>query len=138
METVLRYKCSECGRLFDTEEACMKHEELHRKIDKANEMLNKKCTLGEIQYECNIWKDVPSYLQNVNIDNCFVIRYLQCCSKPAYQIIRINMDGTLQIFGVGSYDGSTTKSLQIDDIYLKDPRPCSELYVNEKYSNIKW
>lgn len=138
MEKVLRFRCSECGDLFNTEELCIRHEKLHQKINKANEMLNKKCTLGEIQNECNIWKELPHYLQDVNIDNCFVISYLQCCSKPAYQIVRINMDRTLQLFGVGSYDGSITKSFFIDDANLRDPRENNELYVYEKYQHIQW
>ena len=40
MEVVTRYRCEYCGELFYSEEECLRHEERHRKINKANEMLN--------------------------------------------------------------------------------------------------
>lgn len=84
MEKVIRYKCSDCGDLFDSEESCLKHEDRHKRINKANEMLNNGHTLQEIQDACNIWYSIPEHLKNVNKDNCFIISYWQCCDKPAY------------------------------------------------------
>jgi len=40
MEKVIKYKCSECGELFDEPEIALAHEIRHERIEKANEMLN--------------------------------------------------------------------------------------------------
>ena len=40
MEKVIKYRCSECGELFDTPEKALAHEIRHERIEKANEMLN--------------------------------------------------------------------------------------------------
>ena len=39
MEKVTMYRCEYCGNLFDTAELSAKHEQRHRNIDGANEML---------------------------------------------------------------------------------------------------
>lgn len=54
MEKVIRYKFSDRGDLFDSEEKCLEHEDRHKRINKANEMLNNGNTLQEIQDACNI------------------------------------------------------------------------------------
>ena len=77
MEKVIRYKCDYCGELFSLEELCLRHEESHRKLEKANEMLDAGKTLEEINAECHLWSEVPIYLKNVTKDNCFIIRYWQ-------------------------------------------------------------
>lgn len=51
MQKVVRYQCEACGELFNTEEECAKHEERHKRVEKANLMLKKGCTLKEIQVE---------------------------------------------------------------------------------------
>ena len=66
MEIVIKYQCSECGKLFDAGDECIEHEDLHKRITKANTMLAKGYTLQEINNACNIWYSVPTYLQNVN------------------------------------------------------------------------
>ena len=97
MEKVIKYKCDECGELFDTPEMALAHEIRHERIEKANEMLNEGCTLKQINDECEIWAYVPEHLENINKDNCFKISYWQCCDKPAYQIIRIYFDGYVNV-----------------------------------------
>ena len=49
VEKVIKYKCSDCGELFDSEERCLEHEDRHERINKANGMLNDGHTLQEIQ-----------------------------------------------------------------------------------------
>lgn len=133
MEQVIRYKCKYCGSLFCTEELCLEHEDRHKRIDKANQMLSKGCTLKEIQDECNIWYEVPKYLENVNKDNCFQISYLQCCDKPAYQITDIRMDGMIRLWGCGSWSGYYGENMRLTSDNLIDPRPKEELFVDKRY-----
>lgn len=73
LEKVIKYRCSECGELFDTPEKALAHEIRHERIEKANEMLNEGYTLKQINDECEIWRSVPEHLKNVNKDNCFKI-----------------------------------------------------------------
>ena len=37
MQKVVRYQCDACGELFYAEEECAKHEEKHKRIEKANQ-----------------------------------------------------------------------------------------------------
>lgn len=66
MEKVIKYRCLECGELFDTPEKALAHEIRHERIKKANEMLNEGYTLKQINDECEIWYFVPKHLENVN------------------------------------------------------------------------
>ena len=38
MKKVIKYKCDECGELFDTPEMALAHEIRHERIEKANEI----------------------------------------------------------------------------------------------------
>ena len=133
MEKLIKYKCDYCGELFSSEEWCLEHEELHKKSEKANEMLNTGKTLEEINNECHLWYEVPEYLKNVTKDNCFVISYWQCCNKPAYQITHIYFDGYVVVRGCGSWSGYYGNRLRIDSCNLKNPRPKEELFVDPRY-----
>lgn len=146
MEVVTRYRCEYCGELFYSEEECLRHEERHRKINKANEMLNDGFTLKEINDECEIWTKeighwvnniwyggIPKYLLNITKDNCFKISYWQCCEKPAYQIQSITMKGKLFLHGKGSWSGYYGGELELNNLNLKDPRPKDELFVDPRH-----
>lgn len=141
MKEILMYQCDICGTLFSMEDECLKHEEYEKRIIKANQMfIEQNKTLKEINEECKIWYDkddfeklaIPSYLENVNKDNCFKISFLQCCNKPAYQIQRILNNGQLQLGGFGSWSGFYTSDFNIFDNSLKDPRPAEELFIHGK------
>ena len=119
MEKVIRYMCDYCGELFSLEELCFGHEESHRKSEKANEMLSGGKTLEKINNECHLWSEIPDYLKNVTKENCFVIRHLQCCNKPAYRIVSITHKGRLRLWGCGSWNGYYGCELSIRDNYLK-------------------
>lgn len=136
MEKVIRYICDYCGKLFSSEELCLKHEESHRRSEKANEMLDAGKTLEEINTECHLWSEVPYYLKNVTKDNCFVISYLQCCDKPAYRIVFISRNGQLKLWGCGSWSGYYYCELSIRDNILKNPRPKEELFVDPRYKEL--
>ena len=75
MEKVIRYKCSYCGLLFETEEECLKDEAAHINIKKANEMFLRGATLQEINKTCHIWDklpkfyNLPEFLQKVTKDS---------------------------------------------------------------------
>ena len=105
MQKVVRYQCDDCGELFYTEKECVEHEEKHKKIEHANQMLKKGFTLKEIQEECQIWYKLPTYLENVTQDVGFVISHWQCCKKPAYRILAITLEGHLIVRGCGSWSG---------------------------------
>lgn len=136
MEKVIRYKCDYCGELFSLEEWCLKHEESHRKSEKANEMLNGGKTLEKINNECHLWSEVPDYLKNVTKDNCFVISYWQCCDKPTYKIVSITHKGKLRLFGCGSWSGYYGSELDINNNILQNPRPKEELFVDPRYEEL--
>ncbi len=133
MRKVIRYKCSDCGVLFDSEESYLKHEDRHKRINKANEMLNNGHTLQEIQDTCNIWDSIPEHLKNANKDNCFVIPYWQCCDKPAYQIDYIYMDGTVRVWGCGSWSGYYGNPVSLNSSNLRNIHNKDELFVDKRY-----
>lgn len=133
MEKVIKYKCDYCRDLFDSEEYCLEHEDRHKIIDKANQMLEDGYTLKQIQEECKIWYDLPDYLESVNQDNCFVVSYLQGCSKPAYRIIDIDMDGRVKLWGCGSWNGYYGKFVELNSPYLKTPHPKEDLFIDKGY-----
>lgn len=137
MEKVIKYRCSECGELFDTPEKALAHEIRHERIKKANEMLNERCTLKQINDECEIWGSVPEHLKNVNKDNCFKISYWQCCDKPAYRITNIFFDGKVNVRGCGSWNGYYGSPLRLDSSNLKNPRPKEELFIDSRYTS-RW
>lgn len=134
MEKVIKYKCSDCGELFDSEKRCLEHEDRHERINKANEMLNDGHTLQEIQDACNIWYIVPEHLKNVNKDNCFAISWWQCCDKPAYRIDYIYMDGTVRVWGCGSWNGYYGNPVYLNSRDLKNPHSKDELFVDKRYT----
>lgn len=137
MEKVIKYKCYECGELFDIPENALACEVRHKRIEKANDMLDEGHTLKQINDECEIWSSVPEHLKNVNKDNCFKISYWQCCDKPAYQITNIFFDGRVNVRGCGSWNGYYGNPLRLDSSDLKDPRPKEELFVDSRYTS-RW
>lgn len=135
LEKVVKYRCSECGKLFDVPSYALEHEARHEKIHRANEMLKDGHTLQEIADKCEIFFDkIPEYLQNVTKDNCFKIPWLQCCDKPAYQIVGIDFDGKLRVQGFGSWRGYYyNDSFSIRNNVFKNPRPKEELFIDKTY-----
>lgn len=134
MKKEIRYKCDYCGGLFSSESMCSEHEDKHVRRNKANEMLKSGCTLKEIQEECNIWYNLPEYLNNVTKDSCFKISYWQCCDKPAYQIICIGMADDVNVRGCGSWTGYYGEYVKITSSELRNPRPKEELFVDARYA----
>lgn len=129
IEKIIKYRCLKCGEFFNVEEECINHIDRHERINKANRMLDNRHTLQEIQNECNIWDSVPEHLQDVNKDNCFVILCWQCCDKPAYRIIHIEMDGRVRVQGCGN--GYYGESLKLDSRKLRDVHNKEELFVSD-------
>lgn len=137
MEKVIKYKCLECGDLFNTEEECLEHEDRHKRVYKANEMLKAGCTLQEIQDTCHIWYSVPEHLREVNKDNCFKIPHWQCCEKPAYQIRSICTNGRISVWGCGSWSGYYGADLELTNNNLRNVYPKEELFVDSRYES-RW
>lgn len=126
MEKVTMYRCEYCGNLFDTAELSAKHEQRHRNIDGANEMLREGATLEQINQRYKIWSNVPDHLKEATKDNCFRISYWQCCNKPAYTMREIKMDGRIRLFGCGSWNGYYGSDVRIDSTDLKDIHQLSD------------
>lgn len=133
MQKVVRYQCDDCGELFYTEKECVEHEEKHKKIEHANQMLKKGCTLKEIQEECQIWYKLPTYLENVTQDVGFVISHWQCCKKPAYRILAITLEGHLIVRGCGSWSGYFGNEVPVTSDILKEPKFGESVYVDPRY-----
>lgn len=136
MKQVTKYQCEYCGELFNTEDNCLEHEDKHNRIIKANQMLKTGFSLGKIQNECNIWRSIPEHLKKVNTENCFVVSYWQCCDKPAYRIVEINMDGSVQLWGRGSWSGYYGDRVELTSSCLRNPRPKEELFVDKRYETM--
>lgn len=134
MKQVIKYQCEYCGSLFNVKEICFEHEDKHERIDKANRMLRNGHTLMEIQNECNIWYSFPEHLKDVTTDNCFVVSYWQCCDKPAYRIVEIDMCGRVRLWGCGSWNGYYGDLVELNSSYLKKPHPKEELFIDKRYN----
>ena len=137
MKQVIKYQCEYCGELFNTEASCFEHEDKHEKINRANQMLKNGCSIKEIQNKCNIWYSIPEHLESVNTYNCFVVSHWQCCNKPAYRIVNINIDGSVQLWGCGSWNGYYGGDVRLNSLCLKNPHPKEELFIDERYSS-RW
>lgn len=137
MEKVTMYRCEYCGNLFDTAELSAKHEQRHRNIDGANEMLREGATLEQINQRYKIWSNVPDHLKEATKDNCFRISYWQCCNKPAYTMREIKMDGRIRLFGCGSWNGYYGSDVRIDSTDLKDIHQPDELFIAPRYES-RW
>ncbi len=68
MEKVIMYKCSKCGKLYEDDRDCIRHEETQCKKNsrwiKINEKWENGCTLGEINDEYHIIKILPNELRD--------------------------------------------------------------------------
>lgn len=137
MEKVIKYRCSECGELFDAPEDALACETRHKRIERANVMLRHGYTLKQINDECEIWNSIPKHLENVNTDNCFKISYWQCCQHPAYRITRICFDGEVNVRGCGSWSGYYGDHLKLSSSDLMNPRPKEELFIDSRYTS-RW
>ena len=133
MKKIIQYKCDYCGKCFDSDKLCLQHEEMHKSVIKARRLLEKDYTLSQINKECSIWHGIPEYLKNVTKNHCFVISYWQCCDKPAYQIIDIDITGRLYILGCGSWTGYYGEWLPIYSNNLRHAHNPEELYVDPRY-----
>ena len=89
--------------------------------------------ISQINKECNIWRWVPEHLENVKKDHCFVISYWQCCDKPAYQIIDVDINGRLYLSGCGSWNGYYGGWVPIDGSNLRYVHDPEELFVDPRY-----
>lgn len=133
MKEVKMYECDYCAEKFYEPEDCLKHEQRHKDINKANEMFYEGSTLEKINERCSLWSNLPNYLKNVTKDNCFKISHWQCCEKPAYQIKKICFDGRFCVGGIGSWSGYYENYMRIDNINLKKVYPPEELYIYKNY-----
>ena len=133
MKQLLKWQCDYCGELFNSDESCLEHEERHERVYKANRMLKDGHTLMEIQNECNIWRSIPEHLKDVTTDNCFVVSHWQCCDKPAYRIIKIEMDGRVSLWGCGSWSGYYGNEVHLNSTCLLTPHSKEELFVDLRY-----
>lgn len=136
MQKVIQYKCDYCGKCFDSIEKCSIHEYRHESTYKANRMLKAGYTLSQINEECNIWRKVPEYLMNVTINHCFTISYWQCCSKPAYKIYGIDIEGNVNVRGCGSWSGYFGKWMPIYSNDLRHPHNPEELFIDPRYEEM--
>ena len=83
MEKVIKYKCSECGKLFDTPDDALACETRHKRIERANVMLRHGYTLKQINDECEIWdSDTKTILENVKYGQLFQNQLLAMLSAP--------------------------------------------------------
>lgn len=133
MRKIIQYKCDYCGDCFDSDKTCQTHEEMHKRVIRARQMLENGCTLSQINKECNIWRRIPENLKDVTKDHCFTISYWQCCDQPAYQIIDIDINGRLYLSGCGSWVGYYGAWVSIDSNNLRYVHDSGKLFVDPRY-----
>jgi len=94
MEKVIMYKCSFCGKIYEDEEVCSRHEgsqcTKNNRWSKINKKWENGCTLGEINNEFRIIKVLPDALRSATKDT--VIRCDDAVYKGHY------IEGTIQKF----------------------------------------
>jgi hypothetical protein len=87
-------------------------------------------TLEHIHYHCGFHWDLTLLQRDITKENCFVMEHWQCCHKPAYQIVRIESDGALRLWGYGGWSGGYGGTISIKD--LPAPNSPAELFVCEE------
>lgn len=135
VKEVVMYECPICGdqkRWKDSAERCL---DLCSKAQRASVLLEEGKTLQEINDATSVFSTVPEHLREVTKENCFTIEYLQCCSKPAYQIRGILPGGIVELWGYGGWSGCYGSEYDLTSYVLNDPRPASELY---RYKEPYW
>lgn len=129
MKEIIIYKCDYCEETFESKSNAKKHEDCHKENEKVNIMLKNGSTLGEINAVFKIWPKLPKHLIDVTKDNCFVIRHLQGCEDPAYQIDSIKSFGDLCIVGTGSPNRRYGAYLKVTSEHLCAPQPKCKLFI---------
>lgn len=82
MEKVIKYRCSECGELFDTPEEALACETKHKRIERANVMLKHGYTLKQINDECEIWGFYTKTFRECKYGQLFQNQLLAMLSTP--------------------------------------------------------
>lgn len=124
------YKCIECGELYNSEYNAMTCMYNHIKQRLINIAWENGFTLHLLNYNYGLNLKLDDNQKNITKDSCFIISYLQCCDKPAYQIINIDINGKITVGGKGSWSSPYSSIVSLD--CLKNPRPLSELYVDSR------
>lgn len=130
MKEVIIYEADD-GQRFDYESQCVKYEEMCKRVEEANDLLNRGYPLYVI------WKfiypnDNSSFsekeidlLMKINKDTKFIVSYWQCKDIPGYKVCKINNDGYLWLFGdVGSWSGPYGNWITISELlrYAEHPK----------------
>lgn len=131
MKEIITYKCDYCEETFTNKVQAKDHEDIHKEHEKVNRMLKNGSTLGEINKIFKIWPNLPDHLIEVTKDNCFIIRYLQGCEKPAYRIDDISIYGKLHLSGTVNPGRSFGTYLKCSDEHLCQPQPKYKLFISE-------
>jgi len=129
-EQIESYKCIECGKLFPDEYhamQCMYHHIKERMIALD---WKRSTSLGWMNKKYGFMWTLTQDQEKITSDSCFVISYLQCCDKPAYQITGISYGGKITVAGKGSWSGYYSSNVTLDN--LKNPRPKDELFIDPR------
>ena len=130
-EQVTRYKCPICEKEYRSE----------RDADHCGyENLKERCINHDFKAGFTLEQIFDMYglytgrmtdeQKRITKDNCFVFSHLQCCDRPAYQIVHIGASGRITVGGKGSWSGYYGCEVSLDS--LKNPRPKEELYVDPR------
>ena len=122
------FKCEICGASFDRERLALTCEFNHKKERLANKLLEDGYSLDFINWQCGFNWNLSEEMKKVTKDNCFIISHWQCCEKPAYQIVEINYQGNVYLYGIGSWMGGYGGWKSINDYQLKKPYSKEQLY----------
>ena len=123
------YKCNWCGKLHTYEVDADRCAFNHARKNYATSLLNDGHTLKTIKYLCGFNWNLTKEQEEITKDNCFIISHWQCCNKPAYKIVSINENGTLKLWGMGSWTGYYGETVDVNS--LPKPYPKEELFIRE-------
>ena len=129
-EEVTSYRCNWCGKLHKRESDADKCAFDHARGNYATSLLREDRSLSSINYFCGFGWKLTKEQEDITQDNCFVVSHWQCCDSPAYRIVSISSNGTLELRGKGSWSGYYGNSVSIDR--LPEPHPKEDLFVDAR------
>lgn len=130
VDEVISYKCNWCGQLHKIESDADRCAFNHARENYATSLLREGHDLKHIEYMCGFHWNLTKEQEDITKDNCFIVSHWQCCEKPAYKIVRVNSNGTLELWGKGSWSGYYGGAVGVDRLPKSYPK--EDLFVDKR------
>ena len=116
VKEIVCYKTSD-GKTFESKNIAESHQSELIRIKKANALLDKGLSIGEILEAVNYTGDIDPILNKITKNTKLVIEYWQGSKNPGYQII--SFENWLEMFvsgNVGGWGGSYGSMVGLRDL----------------------